>query len=199
MTHLSTQLDILANRKARKYSRPDTARRVAWAFGKWLVRFSPRLCFAWRNSLLRIFGATVGAHVRIDPSVRILFPWNLALGDWCALGQDVRIYNPGRIVLGQKVTVSHGAHLCAGTHDPARADMPLLKQPIRIGDQAWVCADAFIGPGSVVGSGAVVGARAVVIGQVAQWTVVAGNPAKKIGPRELHFVGATPQRRLPSL
>jgi putative colanic acid biosynthesis acetyltransferase WcaF len=179
------QLDILANRKARKYSRSDFARRSCWTLGKWLVRSTPRPCFAWRSFLLRVFGATVGAHVRIDPSVRILFPWNLAIGDWCALGQDVRIYNPGLIVLGQKVTISHGAHLCAGTHDYTRADLPLRKVPIWIGDEAWVCADAFIGPGSVVGRGAVVGARAVVSGPVADWTVVAGNPAKEIGPREL--------------
>ena len=63
--------------------------------------------------------------------------------------------------------------------------MPLLKPPIGIGDQAWICADAFVGPGVVVGEGAVVGARAVVTKNVEPWTVVAGNPARFIKKRQL--------------
>nr|WP_281380118.1 hypothetical protein [Prosthecomicrobium pneumaticum] len=61
--------------------------------------------------------------------------------------------------------------------------MPLLKPPIAVGEEAWLCADAFIGPGVTVGRGAVVGARAVVVRDVAERTVVAGNPARPIGVR----------------
>ncbi len=185
MLEVSAELDIQANRQARKYSRAELARRALWCLGNWLVRLSPRPCFAWRNLILRLFGATVGAQVRVDPSTRIHFPWNLKVGPWTALGQDVRIYNPGPIFLGRKVTISHGAHLCAGTHDHTRADLPLIKQPITIADQVWICADAFIGPGAQVGTGAVIAARAVVTGRVADWNVVAGNPARIIGHREL--------------
>jgi putative colanic acid biosynthesis acetyltransferase WcaF len=63
--------------------------------------------------------------------------------------------------------------------------MSLLKPPIEIRDQVWVCADAFVGPGVVVGEGAVVAARAVVVRDVAPWAVVAGNPARFIKKREL--------------
>ncbi len=55
--------------------------------------------------------------------------------------------------------------------------MPLLKPPIIIGDQAWICTDAYVGPGVTVGEGAVVGARAVVVKDVEPWAIVAGNPA----------------------
>jgi putative colanic acid biosynthesis acetyltransferase WcaF len=63
--------------------------------------------------------------------------------------------------------------------------MPLLKPPIEIGDMAWICADAFVGPGVTVGEGAVVGARAVVVKNVEPWTIVVGNPAKAVGRRTL--------------
>src|SRR5512138_1192928 len=99
-------LDIAANRKARKYSRWEMARRVAWGAGQWLVRLSPRPCFGWRRWVLRAFGARVGAHVHVYPSTRVCFPWNLVAGDWTALGEEVLIYNPGRVTIGQKVTVS---------------------------------------------------------------------------------------------
>jgi putative colanic acid biosynthesis acetyltransferase WcaF len=178
-------LDIVANRQSAKYSRAEIVRRLLWTVGQLLFRVSPRPFFACRRLILRCFGATVGAHVHTYPSTRIYFPWNLRIGDWSAIGENALVYNLGPITIGQKVTISHGAHLCAGTHDYTRADMPLLKPPITIGDQVWICADAFVGPGVTVGEGAVVGARAVVIKNVAPWTVVVGNPAQPVKRREL--------------
>jgi len=178
-------LDISRNRSAQKYATGEQVRRVLWAFGRFFFRFSPRPCFGWRRFVLRCFGAKVGAHVNTYSSTRIYFPWNLAVGDWSAIGEDVLIYNLGPVTLGEKVTVSHRAHLCAGTHDYTQPDMPLLKLPIEIGSQAWICTEAFVGPGVVVGKGAVVGARAVVMQHVEPWTVVAGNPAREIKKRKL--------------
>jgi putative colanic acid biosynthesis acetyltransferase WcaF len=62
--------------------------------------------------------------------------------------------------------------------------MPLLKLPIVIGDDAWVCADAFVGPGVHIGDQTIVGARAVVVKDVLGGIIVAGNPAHTIGQRE---------------
>jgi putative colanic acid biosynthesis acetyltransferase WcaF len=63
--------------------------------------------------------------------------------------------------------------------------MPLLKPPIDIGDEAWICADAFVGPGVNIGRGAVVGARAVAVSDVVPWAVVAGNPARQVKIRSI--------------
>ncbi len=179
-------LDIQSNRVARKYSDLEMLRRVLWGFGKLFFRFSPRPCFGWRRIVLWFFGASVGKHVNTYPSTRIYFPWNLTVGDWSAIGEDVLIYNLGPVTLGQKVTISHRAHLCAGTHDHRSPDLPLLKPAITVEDQAWICADAFVGPGVTVGEGAVVGACAVVTKDVEQWTVVAGNPARFLKKRILN-------------
>jgi putative colanic acid biosynthesis acetyltransferase WcaF len=178
-------LDIEANRREQNYSRGEMAGRLAWGFGQWWFRLSPRPSFGWRRWLLRGFGARVGSNVNCYGSTRIYFPWNLTIGDWSAVGEDVLIYNIGPVRIGRRVTISHGAHLCAGTHDYTKAHMPLVKAPIEIGDQAWICADAFVGPGVVVGEGAVVGARAVVVSDVEPWIVVGGNPARFIKQRQL--------------
>ena len=182
-SNVELALDIESNRGARKYSRGEMARRIAWVFGQMLFRLTPRTFFAVRRGILRAFGARIGAKVNIYSSATIYMPWHLDVGDWTAIGEYAYIYNLGRITIGDHVTISQRAHLCAGTHDYTRRDMPLLKPPIRVSNYAWICADAFVGPDVTVGEGAVVGARAVVTHDVEPWDVVAGNPARTIKRR----------------
>jgi putative colanic acid biosynthesis acetyltransferase WcaF len=182
---MTTDLDIEANRRTPNYTEREMVGRVLWSLAWPFFRLSPRPCFAWRRALLRLFGARIGREVHVHASTRVYLPWNLEIGDWTAIGEDVLIYNLGLVTIGSKATVSHRAHLCAGTHDHTHRDMPLIKAHIVVGDQAWICADAFVGPAVAVGEGAVVGARAVVMKDVGPWQVVAGNPAVRIGERKL--------------
>lgn len=181
-------LDIAANRRSKKYSKNEVFRRIMWGVGRLFFRLSPRPCFGWRRFVLRCFGAKIGANVNTYPSTWIYFPWNLTVGDWSAMGEQVLIYNLGPVTIGEKVTVSHRAQLCAGTHDYTQPDLPLIKPPIIVHDQAWICADAFVGPGVTIGEGAIIGARCVVTKNVEPWTIMAGNPAKLIKKRILNKV-----------
>lgn len=178
-------LDFAAIAARRDYSRKEMLWRVLWTVCRPLFRYSPRPCFGWRRWLLRCFGAQVGQHVRFYGSSVVFMPWNLVIDDWSAVGEDALIYNLGPVTIGRKVSISQRAHLCAGTHDYSRPDLPLLKLPIQVKSEAWVCADAFVGPGVTIGEGAVVGARAVVVKDVEPWTVVAGNPARFLKRREM--------------
>lgn len=183
MTPPTTPLDIAANRQERKWSGRELAGRVMWAAAQPLFALSPRLLWAWRAWLLRLFGARIGRDVHIHPSVRIAIPWHLEVGELSALGDGVIVYSLGRIRIGRAVTVSQYAHLCAGSHDHRLASFPLVKAPITVKDGAWICADAFIGPGVVVGDHAIVAARAVAMRDVEPWAIVAGNPATAVGVR----------------
>jgi putative colanic acid biosynthesis acetyltransferase WcaF len=178
-------LDIEQNRRARKYSSGEMIRRVLWTLMQPLFRFSPRPCFGWRRFLLRCFGAKLGRDVHVYPSAMIYFPWNLEAGDESAIGEYAFIYNLGRITIGPRATISHRAHLCAGTHDHTKREFPLLRPPIAIGVEAWICSDAFVGPGVTIGEGAIVGAGAVVTKDVAPWMIAVGNPARVIKRREI--------------
>lgn len=177
------KLNIEKNRSAIKYTYNLQIRRVLWGFVYPLFRFSPRVLFSWRSLLLKIFGAKVGENVHIYNTTKIYLPWNLEIGDWSAIGEDAFIYNIGMVKIGKKTTISQRAHLCAGTHDYTDPSFPLCTPPIEIGNQSWIAADAFVGPGVIVGDGAVVGARAVVVKNIEPWTVVVGNPAKYIKKR----------------
>jgi putative colanic acid biosynthesis acetyltransferase WcaF len=181
-------IDNAANQAARKYSRAEQARRILWSFGRWLIVLSPRPCFGWRRAVLRLFGAQVGAHVNIYPTAHLYMPWNVQIGDWSAIGEDVLIYSLGKVRIGRSVTLSYRSHVCAGSHDLNDPTLPLLKPPVCIEDAVWVGTEAFIGPGVTIGSGAVIGARSVVVKNVEPLDVVAGNPARTIGRRQMRDV-----------
>jgi putative colanic acid biosynthesis acetyltransferase WcaF len=178
-------LSIDECRRQRPYTRREYIGRVLWTVAGPLFRFSPRPLFGWRRFLLRLFGARIGRQAHVYPSARVYLPWNLTLGEEASIGEWALIYNLGPVTIGDRATISHRAHLCAGSHDYRDPALPLLRPPIEIGAQAWVCADAFIGPKVRVGEGAVVGAAAVVMRDVGDWEIVAGNPARVVKRRRL--------------
>lgn len=174
----------LANHRARKYTRLENLLRVFWFFGLVVFQLSPRPFFSFRRNLLKLFGARIGRGVRTYPSTHIYLPWNLSIGNFSSLGEHVLIYNLGIVAIGERVTISQRAHLCAGSHDYSDPTMPLLKPPIVIEDGVWICTDAFVGPGVTIRSNAIVAACTVVVKEVAANEIVGGNPAKFIKYRD---------------
>ena len=139
------ELDIAENRNHLNYSKWIYIKRILWTFGKFFFRNSPRIAFGYRNTILRLFGAKIGKYVHIYSSTIIWFPWNLEIGDWSAIGEETLIYNLGKVTIGEKATISHRVHVCAGTHDYTDPALPLLRPEIHIGNQTWICANTFIG------------------------------------------------------
>ncbi|MHC4249436.1 MAG: LbetaH domain-containing protein [Planctomycetota bacterium] len=164
----------------------NRAARVIWRV-VWLLLFRPSPAFlhSWRRLLLRLFGATIGKGAHPYPSARIWAPWNLTMGVHSCLGRWTDCYSVDKINIGAHAVVSQYAFLCTAGHDHRDRGMRLVTSPIRIGEGAWIAAGAFVGPGVSVGEGAVVGARAVATRSVDPWTIVAGNPARLLGRREL--------------
>jgi putative colanic acid biosynthesis acetyltransferase WcaF len=169
-------IDVSQNRQTVKWTPGEKVGRVLWAMASPSFRWSPRIFWGWRRMLLRLFGAKIGKHVHVYPSARITMPWHVSVGDFAAIGDRAILYALGPITIGARSVVSQYAHLCAGSHDWRDPAMPLLKQPIEIGADVWICADAFVGPGVKIGDHAVIGARAVVMKDVAANVVGHGNP-----------------------
>jgi putative colanic acid biosynthesis acetyltransferase WcaF len=121
----------------------------------------------------------------VYPTTWIWAPWNLTMNDGACLADYVDCYCVDHIELGINATVSIRSFLCTASHDirdPARS---LVTGAIRIGPDAFIFAETFVGPNVTIGAGAVLAARAVVVRDVAPWQVVAGNPAKAVGERTL--------------
>lgn len=184
MPHPTTTSAPSSGRHDSPYSLRENLQRCLWA-ACWLLLFrpSPRPLWRWRNWLLRCFGARVAATAHIHNTSRIAFPWRLSIGEHSSVGDGADLYNLGPLEIGEFVTISFRATLCGGTHDFRDEQMPLRRCPITVGDQAWICAEAFVGPNVVIGAGAIVGARGVVMRDVDPWTIMAGNPARPVGTR----------------
>jgi putative colanic acid biosynthesis acetyltransferase WcaF len=158
--------------------------RVLWG-AAWLVlaSWTPRPLHKWRVLLLRLFGADVSWSARVYPSARIWYPPLLRMGPHSVLGPGVTCYCMAEIEIGERATVSQGAHLCAGTHLVDDPNFQLVTRPIAIERFAWVAAEAFVGPGVRVAEGAVLGARGAAFRSLQPWTIYSGNPAQALRPR----------------
>lgn len=162
-------------------------RRLAWivvwkVLASWLPYFVGR---RWRLWLLKIFGLKHQGPVSVYPSVKVWAPWNVEMGSYVAIDDEVNLYSAAKITIGTKVAISREAFICTASHDITKANRPLVTAPITIGDGVWIGARAIILPGVTIGEGAVVAAGAVVTKDVEPWAVVGGNPARIIKTRVL--------------
>jgi putative colanic acid biosynthesis acetyltransferase WcaF len=168
------------------YPRRDTVRRWLWLMvEKTIFRWSPRPCHWWRAWLLRCFGAQIDdlRATVVFPTVTIHFPWKLKLERRSMLGPFVRVYNIAPIRLSYGANVSQFCYLCAGGHDYMEWRLPTTFGPIVIGENAWLAADVFVGPGVEIGELAVIGARSVVITNMPARKICLGHPCRPVKDR----------------
>lgn len=160
--------------------------RVLWGIAYVLLfRPSPRPLHRWRNWLLRRFGAKLHPTARVYSRARIWGPWNLTMGEYATISDDVDVYCVDSIVLGAHATVSQYSYLCGATHEFEDVHFPLVPKPITIGRRAWLAADVFVAPGITIGEGTVVAARSSVVKDLPSWVVAMGTPAQPVRPRKL--------------
>lgn len=118
-----------------------------------------------RITILRLFGANIGQGVIFRPRTRVLFPWNLEIGDNCWIGDSVWFHNQDAVVIGHDAVVSQGTFITTGSHS-YRTDMGLITRPVVIGDGVWLTSRTIVLGGSVVERNALVTPGAVVSGRV---------------------------------
>ncbi len=176
---------VAAARQVKNYPASEQIARIIWGCVKLFFYLTPRPLYSLRNMMLRCFGAKIGRGVHISNSANIFAPWKLIVGDYSCIGNHAIIYNLGGVTIGSGALISQYAHLCGGSHDYRDPNMSLLKLPINVEDNVWICADAFIGPNVTIHAGAIVAARSVVVKNVEPGIIVAGHPAQKIKDREL--------------
>jgi putative colanic acid biosynthesis acetyltransferase WcaF len=133
-----------------------------------------------RVTILRGFGARIGAGTLIRHDVKIHWPWKLEVGHDSWIGESAWILNLEPVTIGSNTCISQGVLLCTGSHDRFSPTFEFDNGPIVIGDSVWIAARATILRGVRVADGVTVGATALVARDVVEGaTVLAPHSAVK--------------------
>ena len=112
---------------------------------------------------------SLGKSIRISENVKIDCSSPLSIGDNVWISEDVSILNHNHIIDAKRWKESKKIEKTQG---------------LVLEEDCWIGAGSIILPQvSVIGKGAIVGAGSVVTKNIEPYTVVAGNPACKIGDR----------------
>ena len=146
-----------------------------------LAKWNPRgTMFAWRSSILRLFGAQVEDTVFVYPSCEIWDPRNLKLKKNATIDQGVKIFNVAFVSIGENSIISRDATICTASHNYQSENFELITKPVMIQDNAWICMEAFVAPGVTIKAFGVALARSVVLKDIEESEIHKGNPAKFI-------------------
>ena len=160
--------------------------RALWVVVEALFLLNPVVTsYRLKRTVLRLFGAHIGAGVILKPGVHVKYPWRLRVGDNCWLGERCWIDNMEDVALGDNVVVSQGAYLCSGNHDWSDPGMGLTPQPIVVEDGAWIGAFARVAPGRRIAEQSILVLGAVALKDTEPRGIYAGNPADLVRRRAL--------------
>jgi acetyltransferase-like isoleucine patch superfamily enzyme len=155
-----------------------------------LVFLLPRypLCNALKSSFLKWNGARIGQRVIYYPGVWITPGRGLVVGDDVVFALGVLVGTPGGVTIGDRTLIGFGAKIISGNHRMPEGRARIhragyVREPIVIGQDVWIGANAVVLPGIAIGDGAVVAAGSIVTKDVAPYTIVGGNPARVIKER----------------
>lgn len=130
----------------------------------------------------------INGRISISFAARYSDSPTLEIGDRSTIGHDCCFVIGKYISIGKDCMISNEVIVFDSPGHPtnaalrlngAPAALPAVKQ-VTIGDNAWIGQRGIIYPGVTVGEGAVVSAGSVVMTDVAPFTIVAGNPARRI-------------------
>jgi acetyltransferase-like isoleucine patch superfamily enzyme len=90
--------------------------------------------------------------------------------------------------VGKKVLMAAYTYLVGGDHLYDRTDVPVLDQGrtargIEVDDHVWLGTHVVVTDGSHIGRDAIIGAGAVVVGEIPEFAIATGIPAKVVRDR----------------
>ena len=113
---------------------------------------------------------------------------DIRLDENANLGFNCEIFSANSVRIGKNVLMAAYCYLVGGTHTFSRTDIPMLFQEreargITVGDNAWLGAHVVVFDGTNIGKECVIGAGAMVNGDIPDWQIAVGIPAKPIKDR----------------
>ncbi|MFF0546062.1 acyltransferase [Nocardia thailandica] len=124
---------------------------------------------------------------------------SLRIGDKVVFGKDNVVNTYLDIEIGESTLVADWCYICDFDHRMDNIDMPIkdqgiVKSPVRIGPDTWIAAKVTVLRDTRVGRGCVLGAHAVVRGDIPDYSIAVGAPAKVVKNRKEAWESTAAQR-----
>lgn len=132
-----------------------------------------------------MIGPGVSLSAGMVPGQRCISDRVVSIGDRCLIGKGSGIVGHLEIVIGDDVWTGHHVYITDQNHGYDDPGEPISRQvqperPVHIGDGSWLGHGTVVLPGSTVGRHVVVGANSVVTGDIADYSVAVGAPARVV-------------------
>jgi len=114
---------------------------------------------------------------------------SLRIGDKVVFGKYNVVNTYLDIELGESALVADWCYICDFDHRMDDITMPIkdqgiLKTPVRVGPDTWIAAKVTVLRGTRIGRGCVLGAHAVVKGDIPDYSIAVGSPARVVKNRK---------------
>jgi acetyltransferase-like isoleucine patch superfamily enzyme len=90
------------------------------------------------------------------------------------------------IEIGDDTIFAPGIKIISSNHNPEDMGNWIVVEPVRIGKNCWIGANAVILPGVQLGDNVIVGAGSIVTKSFPSGSVIAGNPARILEGSKIH-------------
>ena len=132
-----------------------------------------------------IIGPHVTLSAGIAPSHELARDTAVSIGSGCLIGRGSGIVAHESIEIGDDVFTGHHIYVTDANHGYEDVTVPVGRQfgearPVSIGSGSWLGHGSIVLPGSRIGEHVVVGAGSVVTGELPDYCVAVGTPARVI-------------------
>ncbi len=132
-----------------------------------------------------VFGPYISLSAGVSPSHELGDRTVVTIGDGCLIGKGTGIVGHDAIEIGNDVFTGHNVYITDANHGYEDFDVPIGRQfgesrPVRIGAGSWLGHGTIVLPGASIGRHVVVGAGSVVTGDLPDFSVAVGNPARVV-------------------
>ena len=131
----------------------------------------------------------VGPHVTlsagVSPTHELDRETAISIGDRCLIGRGSGIVAHESIEIGDDVFTGHHVYVTDANHGYEDVHVPIGRQfaaprPVSIGAGSWLGHGSIVLPGARIGEHVVIGAGSVVTGEIPDFCVAVGVPAKVV-------------------
>jgi acetyltransferase-like isoleucine patch superfamily enzyme len=152
------------------------------------------ICFP-NQTIVNEHAIHIGCHTTIAPDVALSAGWGpghpnlpprvVVIGDRSLIGRGSSVIGHASIEIGDDVWTGHHVHITDMNHGYDDVDLPISVQnqpaaPVSIGDGSWLGHGTIVLPGARIGRHVVIGANSVVTGEIPDYSVAVGAPARVI-------------------